>query len=106
MLAFDEEQSRLWVEAIDAGDFTFEQESMPDVYSTEADYSDKMLFAQLYGIIDAAQEYLAVLDGVIVRAKENLAVFSDMGINEDSFTYRYQNRVILLYEKMRGEMWQ
>ncbi len=104
MQAFDEEQHSLWMEAMDAGDFTFEPETMPDVYSTDADYSDKMLFARLYGIIYAAREYPDVLDGVIARAKENLAAFADMGITEDSFTYRYQNRVIELYEKMRGNV--
>ena len=102
MQAFTEEQNELFMQAMREGNYDFEPEQMPNLYSTDESYSDHALFAKLYGIINAAREYPDVLDKVIDRAWANLDAFADMGITEDSFTYRYQLRVIELYELMRS----
>lgn len=104
IMAFSAEQNELFREAMREGNYEFEPETMPNLYSTEESYPDRMLFAKLYGTITAAREYPDVLDKVIDRAWANLDAFADMGITEDSFTYRYQLRVIRLYELMRDNV--
>ena len=104
MQAFAAEQEELFREAMRLGDYEFTPEVMPDRYSTDEDYPDTRLFAKLYDTIAAAQDYPEVLETVIDRAWANLDAFADMGITEDSFTYRYQLRVITLYEQMRDSV--
>lgn len=104
MQAFAAEQEELFREAMRLGDYEFETETMPNLYSTDENYSDTLLFHKLYDTIEAAREYPDVLDKVIDRAWVNLDAFAVMGIDEDSFTYRYQLRVIELYELMRDSV--
>ena len=104
ILAFNAEQNRLFAEAMAAGNFDFEPETLPDVYSTDENYSDRKLFAKLFEAINAAAEYPEVMQRVIDRAYSNLDEFAQMGITPDSFTYRYQLRVIKLYESVRDNV--
>ncbi len=104
MRAFAAEQEELFREAMRLGNYEFEPETMPNLYSTDENYPDRALFNKLYGTINAAREYPDVLEKVIERAWANLDAFADMGITEDSFTYRYQLRVIELYELMRDNV--
>ncbi len=104
MQAFAAEQEELFREAMRLGDYKFEMETMPNLYSTDENYPDWALFNKLYSTINAAREYPDVLEKVIDRAWANLDAFTDMGITEDSFTYRYQLRVIELYELMRDSV--
>ena len=104
MQAFVAEQEELFCEAMRLGNYEFTPETIPNLYSTDENYPDQMLFAKLYNTINAAKEYPDVLDKVIDRAWANLDAFADMGITEDSFTYRYQLRVIELYELMRDSV--
>ena len=101
MQAFAEEQNRLFSEAMRAGVYDFEPETMPSLYSDDESYPDSLLFDKLYSTLRAAKEYPELLDTVIERAKKNLSSLSYMGVSEDSFSYRYQLRVIGLYEEMR-----
>ncbi|MBQ4353893.1 MAG: hypothetical protein IJC71_03255 [Clostridia bacterium] len=98
MKAFQEEQNALMHEAFRNGDYDFQTERMPDVYSTDENYPDAILFRTLYDAVDAAKGYPALLQSVMDSARANLAEFSVMGIHENSFTYKYQLRVIALYE--------
>ncbi|MBQ8578451.1 MAG: ABC transporter permease [Clostridia bacterium] len=104
ILAFNEEQNRLFTEAMHAGNVDFETETMPDVYSTDERYSDARLFAKLYEALNAAKNYPDVIQKVIDQANANLAEFTAMGISEDSFTWKYQMRVIALYELARDNV--
>ncbi|MGN1410597.1 MAG: hypothetical protein ACI4XJ_10555 [Eubacteriales bacterium] len=104
MQAFNEEQNELFRKAMREGNYDFEPETMPSLYSSDESYPDGALFAKLYGTIEAARGYPEVLEKVTERARANLDAFSDMGIGEDSFTYRYQLRVIELYEQMRDSV--
>ena len=104
MQAFAAEQEELFREAMRLGNYDFQTESLPNLYSTDENYPDRMLFNKLYSTINAAREYPDVLEKVIDRAWANLDAFTDMGITEDSFTYRYQLRVIELYELMRDNV--
>ncbi len=99
--AFNEEQNRLYLEAIQSGNYDYEPETMPNRYSDVEKYPDSMLFEKLYSTLRAAEEYPELLDTVIGRAYGNLSSLKDMGIAENSFTFRYQLRVIDLYERMR-----
>lgn len=104
MEAFAAEQDLLWIEAMQNRDFDFVPEQLPDLYSTDEDFSDRELFAALHGAIAAARDYPEKIDGVLGGARANLAEFDAMGISPDSFTYRYQLRVIELYETAREEV--
>lgn len=104
LLAFNEEQSRLFAEAMSNGNFNFKPETLPDVYSTDENYSDMQLFSKLFEAIEAAADYPEVMQKVIDRAYSNLEEFGQMGIAADSFTYRYQLRVIKLYESVRDNV--
>jgi len=102
--AFNEEQTRLVTEAILMGDYDYERQYMPDIYSTNESYSDEMLFEQLYDAIEASEGYPGTIQKVIDNARANLAEFGAMGVTEDSFTYKYQSRVISLYELARDSI--
>lgn len=104
MQDFNAKHQSLLREAMRNGNIDFEPETLPDLYSTDESYPDKMLFSKLYTAIAAAEEYPEQLEKVIERAKLNLDAFSDMGIGEDSFTYKYQLKVIELYEKMQSSV--
>ena len=104
MQEFDAAQETLVRNAIRAGDPDFVPESLPDIYSSDPGFSDKQLFSKLYAVLGAEDAYREKLGSVIVRAKENLSAYSDIGINENSFAWKYQNRVITLYEKVRDEV--
>jgi len=104
ILAFNEEQNRLWMEAMREGNMEFETESMPSIYSENEDYPDQYLFHFVHNAINTAKDYPSTLQKVIDRAKANLAEFAAMGITEDSFTYRYQVKVIRLYELARDNV--
>ena len=101
---FDAAQETLVRDAIRAGDPDFVPESLPDIYSSDPGFSDKQLFSKLYAALGAEDAYREKIGSVIVRAKENLSAYSDIGINENSFAWKYQNRVITLYEKARDEV--
>ena len=104
MQAFEAQQHAIFMEMMRNGSRDYEMEEMPDIYSTDGDFSDRELFGVLYRAVDAAREYPEVITAVIERARANLAEFSAMGVSEDSFTYRYQTRVIALYELARDNV--
>ena len=104
MRAFAAEQEALFLEAMRLGNVDFVPQTLPDRYSTDESWSDERLFNRLYDTIEAARDYPDVLDKVIDRARANLDAFGDMGIAQDSFAYRYQLRVIGLYEQMRDSV--
>ena len=104
ILAFNEEQNRLFYDAMAAGNYDFTPETLPDVYSADEKFHDRELFAKLYNAITAASEYPDVMQRVIDRAYSNLDEFEQMGIGKDSFTYKYQLRVIKLYENLRDNV--
>ncbi len=98
MQAFQNEQQQLMHEAIRNGNYDFEPETMPNIYSSDESYSDFSLFNKLYSAVNASKDYPDTIGSVINSAKANLAEFAAMGIEEDSYTYQYQLRVIELYE--------
>jgi len=102
--AFQQEQNRLMREAMKNGNYDYVPERMPDVYSTDENYTDGMLFRRLYHTVETAQNYPDTIQDVIDSAKANLTEFASMGIAETSFTYRYQLRVISLYELARDNV--
>jgi hypothetical protein len=104
MQAFAAEQDLLWIEAMQNRDYDFVPETLPDLYSTDATFSDAKLFAVLHTAIAASRDYPAKIDGVLQSAHSNLTEFDAMGISPDSFTYRYQLRVIELYETAREKV--
>jgi len=104
MQAFNQEQNNLMGEAIRNGDYDFVPETMPNVYSTDDNYADSLLFYTLYAAVDTAQNYPETIQTVIDSAKANLTEFAAMGIPADSFAYRYQLRVISLYELARDNV--
>ncbi|MBQ7320995.1 MAG: ABC transporter permease subunit [Clostridia bacterium] len=104
MEAFAAEQDLLWIEAMQNRDLDFVPETLPDRYSTDGDFSDRELFAALHAAVSASRDYPEKIDGVLGSARANLAEFDAMGISPESFTYRYQLRVIKLYETAREEV--
>ena len=104
MEEFDREQNELFVTAMQARDYDFVPQTMPDVYSTDASFSDKKLYAALHTAIGRASGYSDTVEGVLTSARANLREFDAMGIDGDSFTYRYQLRVIELYEQARDSV--
>ena len=102
--AFNEQQQEIFMQMMREGVRDYETERMPDIYSSDSSITDEALFRALYRSIDASREYPDVIDAVIRRAEANLAEFRAMGVDEDSFTCRYQTRVIELYELARDNV--
>ncbi|MBO7177414.1 MAG: hypothetical protein J6W14_08550 [Clostridia bacterium] len=101
MEAFEREQDALFLEAMLAHRQDFEPQTMPDIYSTDGDFSDRELFGALHSAIGRAEGYSDTIEGVLDSARANLREFEAMGIAENSFSYRYQLRVIELYEQAK-----
>lgn len=101
--ARQEEQSALITEAIRSGNYDFESESWVNKFAPDG-YSDQALFRQVYDSINAAKNYSTDMQKVINRAKANLAEYRAMGISEESYTYKYQVRVIQIYEQLRDNV--
>ena len=97
---FNNEQNKLMIEAMRNGT-EYEIQTLPNVYSTDEGYSDTELFRVLYEAIEAAEAYPETINTVIKRANANLDEFSTMGLSPDSFSYRYQEKVIELYKVAR-----
>ena len=104
ILRFNQEQNVLMHEAFQSGNYDYVPETMPSIYSDDESYPDQRLFAKLYETIEAARNYPEIMQMIIDRAKANLAEFTAMGLSEDSFTYKYQSRVIELYELTRDNV--
>lgn len=104
MTAFNAEQERLFREAISQGIYDFEMECLPDRYSDREGYPDDRLFARLFASVERSETYAQQMQDVIDRAKANLREYDAMEIPRDSFTYRYQERVIGLYESVRDRV--
>lgn len=102
--AFNDNQQDLYEQAMSQGMPDYQKEVMPNLYSDVEGYSDTELFNKLYEAVKTADEYPMRLEEVIDRAFANLDALTDMGVTEDSFTYRYQLRVIDLYELMRDNV--
>ena len=103
MQEWQEEQSKLFIEAMHNGDYDYEGDTWVSQYAPDG-YSDQALFAQVYASIDTATSYFSDMQKVINRAKANLAEFRSMGISEDSYTYKYQQRIIGTYERLRDNV--
>ncbi len=103
MQAWQDEQSELFMEAMHNGDYDYEGDAWVNQYAPDG-YSDQALFAQVYVSIDAASSYSSDMQKVINRANANLAEFGSMGISADSYTYKYQQRVISIYENLRDNV--
>ncbi len=101
--SWQEEQSKLFMEAMHNGDYDYEGDTWVSRYAPDG-YSDQALFAQVYANIDTAKNYSSDMQKVINRANANLAEFRSMGISEDSYTYKYQQRVIGTYEYLRDNV--
>lgn len=97
IVAFDEEQARLMQEAIRAGNEDFVPQSYPNVYSPSDSISDKVLFRALYYAIERAESYPERILPIIESAERNLESLPGIGADEDTYVYRYQQRIIELY---------
>ena len=100
--AFNEEQNKLFFEAMRMGDPDFEPETLPNRYSDDDRIPDSQLFFLVHDAIDQSEGYPARLERVTDAARANLDEFRRMGVGEDSFAWKYQTEVIRRYEAMRG----
>ncbi len=103
LTTFNGEQDKLMVEAMRRGE-DYTPETLPNVYATGDSYSDTELFRKLYDAVRAAEGYPATIDGVLSRAYANLDEFRAMGLSPERFSYRYQEKVIELYEIARDRV--
>ncbi len=103
ILEWQREQENRIVQQLSLGVFDFEVEELPSVYAPEG-FSDSQLFGVLYGNIDKIREYPDNIRRVIDKAEENLAEFRYMGFSDDTYTCRYQRKVIELYSEARDNV--
>jgi hypothetical protein len=103
MRSWQEEQQKLFLEAMQSGNRDYEGEQWVNRYAPDG-YSDQALFARVYASIGTAKSYSSDMQKVINRAKANLTEFRSMGISENSYTYKYQQRVIGIYEHLRDNV--
>ncbi|MHB1150910.1 MAG: hypothetical protein ACYCWE_01435 [Eubacteriales bacterium] len=99
-----EEQARLWREAAAQGIYDYNQEPIPNKYIESDKWSDSSLFNEIFGRRDAILNYPGTIQKVINRADANLAEFDSMQIPANSYTYKYQLRVIDLYKTAQSEV--
>lgn len=103
MQEWQAEQQKLFLEAMQSGNREYVPEEWVNQYAPDG-YSDMMLFMEVYAKIKSAGSYSSDMQKVINRANANLAEFRSMGISEDSYTYKYQQRIIGTYERLRDNV--
>ncbi len=74
------------------------------LYSESEAFSDMELFTLIYSIMDAEAEHERKMDTVIANADRNLRDFETMKIQEDSYAYQYQLRIIEEYTQIQNDV--
>ena len=103
MSAFEEAQSELMADAMQRGDYSFTPDTWQNKYATEG-FRDRDFFEALYSSIRSAGQYAADMQRVIDRAQLNLDELDALGVAADSYAYRYQQKVLRTYEKLRDNV--
>jgi len=104
LLNLRQERDRLWNEAISQGIYDYEPEPLPNKYIESGNKNDLSLFGEVFSRRDAILNYPGTIQKVIDRAYANLAEFDAMGVPADSYTYKYQLRVIDLYKTAQSDV--
>lgn len=86
------------------GNDEYEPLPIPSKYSVDPRYGDLVLYKNLYDNIDYIGSYSESMREVINNAERNLRDFEVEGIGEDTYSYKYQLKVIDLYEKAENEV--
>jgi hypothetical protein len=103
LLQIQEEQNVLRREAWMRGDRNFEPE-FPNKYTDSDDYNDLTLFNELFSRRQYVTDYPRIIQRVIRSAYVNIDEFNIIGISEDSYTYKYQLKIIELYTNAKSEV--
>lgn len=83
---------------------SYEYEPPENKYSSSEDYSDDDLYLILNDLLNKTSGYRDTVGDVINRAENNLKEFDLLGISKEEYSYRYQLRVIELYEKAKNDV--
>ena len=103
MEAFNRAQIELSKQAAANGDTSFEVQMWENRYAPEG-MSDMLLFKMVEGSVKQADSYSAEMDKIIYRAKINLIELESVGESSDGYPYKYQQRIIEIYEALRDNV--
>lgn len=81
-----------------------ESAPLPNRYSKTAYISDKELFELLYAEISSAENYSSDIKVLIKEAQTNLSEYPRLGIYPDSYTYKYQEKMIEVYSNIQNNV--
>lgn len=92
--------------AMHEGNYDYEPDPIPNklALADRAGVSDGELYGALFSRLHQIESYPSEMQRIIDVAESNLAEFAAMGMSENSYTYRYQERVISHYEHMRDNV--
>lgn len=94
-----EEYMTLYNEYLNAIDDT---EPVPNKYSTNKDVLDYFLYYELFKQVDTCENYKEYIQNFLDRANYNIKSFDDAGMSPNTYSYRYQKRIIDLYTKAQS----
>ncbi len=103
IIKFEAYQNKLMAEAFAKGDTDYVTEKWVNQYAPEG-FSDRMLFNMLHTSVSQSEGYCVDIQKVIDRAEANLEELVLMGLGTDSYSYKYQLRVISIYKQLRDSV--
>ncbi len=98
-VALSEERDNLFLTAIKNGDFSFEEEPLPNRYAPDG-FTDEHIYNLLISNINLKETYQEKIRSVLEQAMKKLEDYRDMGVSPSSFSYTYQENVISCYSPL------
>jgi hypothetical protein len=97
------ELEQLLIEADMNGIVLDEKPTVGNVYSSDENYPDSLLYEELMSST-AVKGYGNIINELIDSAETNLSRYEMMNISQDSFQYRYQEKLIDRYGSLLGKV--
>lgn len=89
-------ENDIWREQIATGNYDYAPTYPPNQYGNEQ-FSDEIIYEEVFSKIENISNYQTIIQDVIDQSEQNLEKCELLGISENSFSYRYQQKNISQY---------
>ena len=102
-ITLSEEQDKLFLSAIQTGDFSFEEEQLPNRYAPDG-YTDEHIYNILISNINLEKTYQTKINSLLEQSTKKLEDYRNMGVSSSSFSYVYQKNIISSYSNLPNQI--
>lgn len=100
---FNDTQTQLYLEQMQAGNYSWEPEKLPNNYAPDG-YTDAQLFNRVFDKVEYVSLYPELINKVVLDAVANINEYDSKGMTYDEFAYQYQLRIIQVYKALQSEV--